>query len=192
MNELLALLSQFRDCLEQQMRLYSELVPVIDREEDMLTRFDVGAFEKVVVEKDQLVRRAQACEERRLALVKRICFMIAFDARGQLPSLRTFLAVFESYCARVATLIDAPTREALEEHRAALQDIAARYFAAFKVIAPRVHRNQIIMRKMARNFERSLSIMQSEANVPSDYDATGKTTAKVLSKDGLSSVRVKA
>lgn len=70
MVELLKLLAQFLQCLRQQMTLMEELLVVIAREEELVVSFSLPEFEKLVTEKDQIVRLTQAAEERRLQLLK--------------------------------------------------------------------------------------------------------------------------
>ena len=192
MEELLKLLVGFRDCLSHQMRIFEELLPVLDREEELVLRFDVGEFERLVVEKDQIVRRAQAVEERRLALLRRICFLVAYDARGELPTLRAFLAVFDAYVANVAALVDEATGARVAALSLELRTIAETYLALFQSAAPRIRRNQTVLTKMARNFERSLAILRSEASVEQSYDATGRSRVSDAGPRGTSFVRVKA
>lgn len=192
MDELLNLLVQFRECLGLQMKIYLELLPVLDKEEELLMKFDVGDFEKVVTEKDQIVKRGSNVEERRLACLRRICFMMSYDARGQLPSLRTFGAVFDSYLGNVKTLVDETMCQQLHEERQSLDQLCQRYLEVFAKVGPRVRRNQQVLKKMTRNIERSLAMISSEISCPSSYDVHGKTKARMTAGESLSYVRVKA
>lgn len=192
MEELLKLLAGFQDCLSHQMRIFNELLPVLDREEELVLRFDVGEFERLVTEKDTIVRRAQTVEDKRLATLRRICFLIGFDARGELPSLRSFLAAFDAYVANVSTLVDAPTRESLEAAKTNLGELAAEYLALFQSAAPRIGRNQTVLTKMAHNFSRSLAILRSETSLQQDYDASGRTRSRSKGPESTSFVRVRA
>lgn len=191
-EELLALLGQLQDCLSHQMGLFEELLPLLDREEELLQRFDVGEVERLVVEKDQVVRRARAVEDKRLALLRRVCFLIGYDARGDLPSLTSFLTVFASYVGNVKPLVDAPTAEALAARHASLSELSARYLDGFRRHAPRIQRNQAVLTKLARNFERSLTLLRNEASLQQGYDSTGRSRERVPSPKSTSSVRVKA
>ena len=192
MEELLKLLAGFRDCLSHQMRIFQELLPVLDREEELVLRFDVGEFERLVTEKDQIVRRAQSVEDRRLVLLRRICFLIGYDARGELPALRAFLIAFDAYVANVATLVDAPSREGLAAEKAGIGEVAAAYLESFQKAAPRIKRNQTVLVKMAHNFERSLAIIKSESSLQQDYDALGRARNRSKGPESTSFVRVKA
>jgi hypothetical protein len=192
MDELLKLLSSFEDCLSHQMRIFRQLLPVLDREEELVVRFDVGEFEKLVVEKDQIVRRAHSVEERRLVALKRVCFLVGYDARGELPSLRAFLVVLDNYAANVAPLLDAETAASLEAVRGRIHAVAAEYLELFRGAAPRIGRNQTVLAKMARNFERSLAILRTEASLQQDYDAAGRARLPGRGAEGNSFVRVKA
>ena len=109
MNELLKFLAQFLQCIRQQMTLLEELLVVLAREEELVVSFSLPDFEKLVVEKDQIVRLIQAAESRRLQILQKLCFMMAFDARGKSPSLSEFVSVAQSYQKNVASLIDPET-----------------------------------------------------------------------------------
>jgi flagellar biosynthesis/type III secretory pathway chaperone len=192
MEELLKLLVGFRDCLSHQMRIFQELLPVLDREEELVLRFDVGEFERLVTEKDQTVRRAQAVEEKRVALLRRICFLIGYDARGQLPTLKDFLSAFDAYVTNVATLLEPAWLESLADEKAIMGEIASEYLDLFQKAAPRIKRNQTVLSKMAYNFSRSLSILKSESSLQQDYDAAGRTRNNSKGPESNSFVRVKA
>ena len=192
MEELLKLLAGFQDCLSHQMRIFNELLPVLDREEELVLRFDVGEFERLVTEKDTIVRRAQTVEDKRLVTLRRICFLIGFDARGDLPSLRNFLAAFDAYVTNVTTLVDAETRARLEGAKAGLTEVSAEYLALFRSAAPRIGRNQTVLSKMAHNFSRSLAILRSETSFQQDYDASGRTRSRAKGPEATSFVRVRA
>ena len=118
--------------------------------------------------------------------------MISFDARGRLPSLRSFLVIFESYIANTEKLVDANIHAQLQNWAAQIQTLAQSYLEQFNSAQPRILRNQLVLKKMARNFERSLAVIQNEANIGSQYNAQGKSHLSRGGKDPLSFVRVKA
>jgi flagellar biosynthesis/type III secretory pathway chaperone len=192
MNELLKILAQFLDCLQLQMTLLEELLVVIAREEDLVVSFSLPEFEKLVTEKDQIVRRVQSAEERRLSAVKKLCFLMAYDARGKSPSLTEFMSVSRAYQRNVAALIDEQTRQSLALAIDAIDGIADQYRSAFLNAQPRIDQNKMILQALARNFKRSISVLESEAGNNKRYNERGKSVAPSVVRDGVSFVRVRA
>ncbi|NBW80727.1 hypothetical protein EBR21_03140 [bacterium] len=192
MNELLKILAQFLDCLQLQMTLLEELLVVITREEELVVSFSLPEFEKLVTEKDQIVRRVQSAEDRRLTAVKKLCFLMAYDARGKLPSLSEFLTVSRAYERNVAALIDEETRKSLTIAIEAIEAIADKYRSAFLNAQPRIDQNKLILQALARNFKRSISFLENEAGNNKRYNERGKSIAPSVVRDGVSFVRVRA
>ncbi|MFZ9518990.1 MAG: hypothetical protein ACO3A4_00780 [Silvanigrellaceae bacterium] len=192
MNELLKILAQFLDCLQQQMTLLEELLVVIAREEDLVVSFSLPEFEKLVTEKDQIVRRAQSAEERRLAAVKKLCFLMAYDARGKMPTLSEFLAVARAYERNVAALIDEQTRKSLAIAIDSIESLADGYRAAFLNAQPRIDQNRLILQSLSQNFKRSISVLENAAGSNKRYNERGKSVAPSAARDGVSFVRVRA
>lgn len=192
MNELLKLLAQFLQCLKQQMTLLEELLMVIGREEELVVSFSLPEFEKLVTEKDQIVRLAQAAEERRLQLLKKLCFMMAFDARGKLPTLSEFIAVSRSYSGNVERLVDAETLNNLKIAFGEIEALAVLYRSAFLHAQPRIDQNKLILAALARNFKRSLTVLQNEAASAKRYNERGKSVGHASPGDGVAFVRVRA
>lgn len=192
MSELLKILAQFFQCLQIQMTLLEELLVVISREEELVVSFSLPEFERLVTEKDQIVRRIHSAEERRLSHLKKLCFLMAYDARGQLPSLNEFLAVAESYQKNVERLIDVDTSRQLAASIVALKELAKTYRDAFLVAKPRIDQNKLILQSLAKNFKRSIAVLEQAAGQNKRYNERGRSEAPSLSKDGVSFVRVRA
>ena len=192
MDELVKLLGRFTATLELQSSLLHELIPVLDREEELIMKFEVSDFESLVVEKDQVVRRAKAAEQVRLQVLQRICFLIGYDARGALPSLRVFLEVFQGYLARVKDLLEASMHEQLSQMYKNLSALSESYLAAFQDLAPRINRNKTVLAKTSVNFARSLSLLRQSASTQDGYNAEGKSSSGPVPAGSFSSVRVKA
>lgn len=192
MSELLKILAQFLQCLQLQMTLLEELLIVVAREEELVLAFSLPEFEKLVTEKDQVVRRIQSAEERRLSHLKRLCFLMAYDARGHLPTLNEFLSVARSYQKNVENLVGADVREALASELNAIEECARLYRSAFLNAQPRIEQNKLILQNLARNFRRSLAFLESESAQNKRYNEQGQSVVPSQAKEGISFVRVRA
>ena len=190
MDELLGLLAAFREHLETQMGLFLELLPLLDQEEELMSIFDVPQFEKIVVAKDQLVKSAARVEERRLSTLRRICFLIGYDART-MPSLSEFLIAMKSYEKNVERLLSFEVHQKIVAERSDIEELAGKYLYAFRSAMPRIQRNQTVLTKLSKNFERSLNVMRSEQNGSDAYDANGRTKNLYERPEANSSVRIK-
>jgi hypothetical protein len=192
MEELLGSFRAFLESLCLQMKIYEELPGILDKEEECVGGFALGEFEKIFTIKDQLVKRAQAAEERRLNLLKRICFLISYDARGKLPSLKTFLIIFGNYVNNVKELVGSDCAEQLKQLLSEFHQVADQYIALFDIVGPRIYRNQQVLRKLSNNFGRSVVLLESQLNMPNNYDAQGKRKSQLKSAGLTSSLQVKA
>ncbi|NBO39249.1 hypothetical protein EBU99_11780 [bacterium] len=192
MNELLKLLAQFLQCLQQQMTLMEDLLGVLAREEELVVSFSLPEFEKLVTEKDQIVRLIQAAEDRRLQVLKKLCFMMAFDARGKMPTLTEFIAVARSYLENIERLVDAETHQRVRASLGDIESIAVIYRSAFLHAQPRIEQNKLILSALARNFKRSVMVFQNEAALTKRYNEKGRSVAPNVQKDGITFVRVRA
>jgi hypothetical protein len=175
MNELLKLLAQFQQCLQQQMTMMEELLVIIEREAELVVSFSLPEFEKLVTEKDQVVRLTQAAEERRLNILKRLCFMMAFDARGKLPTLSEFQTVARSYAQNVERLVDGETFGLLIAALEDLERVALHYRSAFLHAQPKIEENKKVLRALAANFKRSVNFLQSQVGGGKRYDGRGQS-----------------
>lgn len=192
MQELFTLLDAFRDQLESQIRIFRELNPILDREEDLIARFDLTDFEKVVVEKDQLSKRSAVIDERRSNTLRRICYLMSYDARGdQLPTLRTFRIILENYTQKVSNLIEAEALKTLHAKGAAFDETEYRFRELYALTAPRIYRNQQILKKLLTNFRMSISLLEREVMKSQNYDKSGKSVSKPSDSGTWSSLRVK-
>lgn len=191
MNELLKILAQFIQCLQLQMTLLEELLVVIAREEELVVAFSLPEFEKLVTEKDQIVRRLQSAEERRLVHLKKLCFLMAYDARGELPSLVQFMHVARLYQRNVEKLIDAETGRTLEESLSELQKFSEHYRSAFLQSQAKITQNKMILQALSRNFKRSIAVLENESGQNKRYNERGRSVAPSVTRDGVSFVRVR-
>jgi len=192
MNELLKFLAQFLQCLRQQMTLLEELLVVIAREEELVVSFSLPDFEKLVIEKDQIVRLIQAAESRRLQILQKLCFMMAYDARGKSPSLSEFVAVAQSYKKNVASLIEPDTFEKLSVFVAEIEHVADIYRSQFLHAQPRIEQNKLILKALSLNFKRSLMVLESESASTNRYNEKGRRVERSMSEGSSNFVRVRA
>jgi hypothetical protein len=192
MIELLKLLAQFLHCLRQQMTQLEELLGVLAREEELVVSFCLPEFEKLVTEKDQIVRLAQAAEDRRQQILKKLCFMMAFDARGRLPSLAEFIEVSQSYLRNVERLVDSEMHASLSSSVREIEEFSAAYRSAFLHAQPRIEQNKIVLRALAANFKRSLQVLQNESTTQNRYNERGRSVDAQAVKQGVAFVRVRA
>jgi len=174
------------------MTLLEELLVVLAREEELVASFSLPDFEKLVVEKDQIVRLIQAAESRRVQILQKLCFMMAYDARGKSPSLSEFVAVAQSYQKNVATLIDADTSEKLSVFVAEIEHVAQVYRTQFLHAQPRIEQNKLILKSLALNFKRSLMVMEAESASANRYNEKGRRVEKTMAEGNSNFVRVRA
>ena len=80
-------------------------------------------LERMVIVKDQHSRIAQSLEERRVVILKKICYMMAFDPRGQSLSLKLFKFTFSTYIKNIKTLVGEVTYNKLLEQENIFNEI---------------------------------------------------------------------
>jgi len=192
MEELINLIIQFNDILRKQIQSYLEFLPILDEEEIAISNYDLASLEKMVIIKDQHSRIAQSLEERRVIVLKKICYMMAFDPRGQNLSLKLFKFTFSTYIKNIKTLVGEVTYNKLLEQETTFNEISTEFEKTFEVVYPRIYRNQAILKKLMKNVSLSISLFQSEAEVGMNYDSLGKAQSLTNKNNGLSSMRVKA
>ncbi|WP_397599978.1 hypothetical protein [Silvanigrella sp.] len=192
MEELLNLIIQFNDILRKQIQSYLEFLPILDEEEIAISNYDLASLERMVIIKDQHSRIAQSLEERRVIVLKKICYMMAFDPRGQNLSLKLFKFTFSTYIKNIKTLVGEVIYNKLLEQETIFNEISTEFEKSFEVVYPRIYRNQAILKKLMKNVSLSISLFQSEAEVGMNYDSLGKAQSLTNKNNGLSSMRVKA
>ncbi|APJ04366.1 flagellar protein FlgN [Silvanigrella aquatica] len=192
MDELLNLIIQFNEILKKQIASYVEFIPILDEEETAIANYDLIALERIVIVKDQHSRIAQSIEERRIQILKKICYMIAFDPRGQNLSLNLFKFTFSTYLKNIKTLINEEMFAKLLEQECAFNSTASEFEKTFEFVYPRIYRNQVILKKLSKNVSMSISLFQSEAEAGMNYDSLGKAQSLTNKNTGISSMRVKA
>jgi hypothetical protein len=192
MDELLNFIILFNEILNKQIIAYTEFIPILDEEEIAIANYDLSALDKIVIIKDQHSRIAQSLEERRILTLKKICYMMAFDSRGQNLSLKLFKFTFSTYLKNVKTLISQETYAKFVEQEEIFNEISSRFENTFEFVYPRIYRNQLILKKLLKNVSLSLSLFQSEAEVGMNYDSFGKAQSLTNRSTGISSMRIKA
>lgn len=174
MDALLGSLKKLNGILASQMAIFCELVPVLDDEETQIGRFSLQDFEEIIVRKDQLVQRASRAERRRLDEMKKICFLMGYDARLQMPSVTEFEVIFSAYMNNVKGLLDEQMYASLEDLRAVFFQRAREFRVVFAQVAPRLYRNRKILEKLAVNFHKSVALLESEGVGIRQYGANGR------------------
>lgn len=169
------------------MEIYQELIPILDREEAAIEHFSLVDLEPAIIEKDRLVRRASVAEERRIAILKKICALISFDMRAGVPSLNQFRKIYNNYLENVKKLLSHDVVVELVKFQEDLNDTSIRFIGLFETITPRVRTNHLILKKLELNFSRSLAIFESGRN----YDETGNTKSKLVPR-ASTTLRVRA
>lgn len=192
MQELFRSLEKFNLILKQQIAIFRDLVPVLDEEETLIARFSLRDFEAVVTRKDQVVQRAMQAEQRRTQELQRICRLIGYDSRRELPALTEFQVVFAKYVENVRTLLDADTYAGIDRLHAEFSIIARDFRETFANVAPRLYRNRRILSRLAANFSKSIAILESEGVGAQGYQADGRTASRSGRRDPVSFVRVRA
>ena len=192
MDELLNFIVQFNDILKKQIITYSDFITILDEEEDAIANYDIAALEKIIILKDQQSRIAQSLEERRLIILKKICYMMAFDARGKNLSLKLFKLTFFTYLKNIKNLISETIFEKLISQENECNKISLEFEKTFELVYPRIYRNQFILKNLTRSVSLSLALFQTEAKTGLNYDSCGKAQSLTYKSSGLSSMRVKA
>lgn len=192
MEELLKTLQHFNQIMLKQINSLFEFVTILDEEEQTIVNYDLSSLEKVVIVKDQHSRIALSLEEKRILLAKKICYLIAFDPRGNPLTLSLLSQALHVYIKNVATLISPETYQKLTETEINFLEIKNKFESAFKNVQPRIFRNQIVVKKLLRNVNLSISLFQTEAELGLNYDSLGKTQFLSNSNQTISSLRVKA
>lgn len=192
MEELYKLLAQFEDCLENQIAIFRELIPVLDREEFLIEHFELAEFERLVTEKDQAAKRLEHLESQRIGQLRKICYLVSYDARGQVPNLREFISILKNYTINVQRLLDVSVYQQLLAHTEKINGICISYREMFAGTAPRIYRNELILKKLLANFKKSMNLIETEVVRANNYDRKGKTNSRPTHGDKWSSVRVKA
>lgn len=192
MEELISLLRQFNEVLKKQITSYLEFIPILDEEEQAITSYDLASLEKIVIIKDQHSRISQSLEQRRVQILRKICYMIAFDPRGQKLSLNLFKITFNTYLENIKNLVQDSVYLKLCEENDNITETANEFEKSFEVVYPRIYRSQIILKKLLRNITLSINLFQSESDVGMNYDALGKAHSAVNNSMATSSMRIKA
>ncbi len=190
MEELLNLLLQLNLTLKKQVDSFKEFVFILDQEEHAISIYNFSEVEKSVILKDQHTRIAESLEEKRINLLKKICYMIAFDSRGQKLSLNLFKTVFTSYLQNVVNLLSKEIIQDLTNFQNEFLAISNEFQNTFDQVSKRIYRNQIILKKIIKHVNLSINLFQSEADSGMNYDSLGKTQSIFNQQNHISSIRV--
>ncbi len=191
MEELIKLLETLTAYVGSLHITYERLVEIMNIEEDLISRYEMKDFQNVVAEKHQTVQRAQKTEEKRVATLRRICFLISFDARHTLPNIAEFNSAFRAYLQNIETLVNNETLEQVKAQFDKYRETANALHTQFKeVIAPRIHQNRIIIEKVHSNFKKSMRIFESAGGVAHSYDKNGHANSNVTRTENTSMLRV--
>lgn len=190
MDDLILLLEQFNLILKQQVQLFHEFIFVLDAEEKSIASYCFLDLEKAVISKDQHTRLSASFEEKRVVLLKKICSMIAFDTRNQNLSLPLFKSVFFTYMENVKKLLNKDVMIKLEKFYSEFLIISSELSSAYDKVSKRIFRNQVILKKVLRNINLSISLFQSEVEAGMNYDAMGKAQTIFNHQKPVSSIRV--
>jgi flagellar biosynthesis/type III secretory pathway chaperone len=191
MEELIKLLDTLKAYVAALHQTYGRLVDIMDAEEKLISEYNIGSLQNLVVEKDQVVQRSQKTEEKRAATLKRICFLIAFDARNTLPSVSEFNTAFEAYLRNIETLVDEQT---LSEVKTAFGEYASTATAMQEDfttrIAQRIRQNKIIIEKVRLNFQKSIRLFENIGGVTDSYNKKGLANSDMSRSTKTSLLRV--
>lgn len=190
MEELITLLTQFNDILKLQLESFHEFVHILDMEEHAITLYQFAEIEKSVVLKDQQTKVSQSYEEKRIRCLKKICYLMAFDSRGQNLSLPLFKTVFSTYVENVKKLLTPEIIEKLELLKNEFFQLSDDFTQSFENMSLRINRNQAILKKVLRHVNLSINLFQSEASSGTNYDSLGKSQSIFNQKNPASSIRV--
>jgi len=109
-----------------------------------------------------------------------------------MPSLSEFMTVARSYSQNVERLVDGETLSQLREALGEIEAVAILYRSVFLQAQPRIEQNKLILKALARNFKRSLMMLQNEAASTKRYNERGRSVENTTAKDGVAFVRVRA
>jgi hypothetical protein len=191
MEELIRLLETLKSYVASLHQAYDHLVEIMDGEEKLVAEYNIGNLQNLVVEKDQVVQRAQKIEEKRAATLKRICFLIAFDARNTLPSVLEFKSAFEAYLRNIETLVETETFEQIHFAFGEYSNTATAMQSDFaNRIGPRIRQNKIIIEKVRLNFQKSIRLFENIGGVTDSYNKKGLANSDMSRSSKTSLLRI--
>jgi len=190
MEELLNLLEEMVQVTRRQAQLFEDLLPLLAEEEDSIARYHLSDLQRIVAQKHRHIQLAQMAEENREKLLKKICYFIAFDSRGQPLTLETFQSVLQVYIQNVTPLIPTHIKESLVQIALQLKEKGELLKAAVQKARPLVRQNQQILTKLNKNLQGSLSLLQAYTTTGLSYDALGKGHSSLDKSISLVQVQV--
>jgi hypothetical protein len=192
MEELIQTLMQFDELIIKQCALFEAFVPLLDEEETAISNHSLIEMEQALIKKDQHTKIAQSIEEKRVILVKKIFYFMAYDARDQNLSLNLFKNVFTLYVDNVKNLIDKKMLDEIISLKESIFYHVDTFLEIFYQVSGRIYRNQEIVKKMVSHIHFSLNLFQSEAGMDIKYDSYGKSHSKLGKQGVYSNIRVRA
>lgn len=190
MEELIALIEQLNLTLKQQINLLNEFILILNQEEQSISTYCFLEVEKSIILKDNHSKIMLSLEEKRINILKKICYMIAFDSRGQKLTLPLFKTVFGAYLNNVKNLLTKDVFIKIEELNNNFLEITNEFSLTFENASKRIYRNQIILKKVLKHVNLSLNLFQSEAVSSMNYDSLGKSQSAFNQQNPVSSIRV--
>lgn len=173
MDELIRLCHELLHNLNAQIAIVEEFEKILEREEHYISKFDLVEFEQALVEKDQCVQRLHIQNKKRESLLRKICYLISYDAREKLPSLTDFLKAFSTYLVNIRKLVSEDIHLQVAELYNQLQFVGDHFKSRFDALSPKLYKNQQILKKLSQNFQRSLQIFEGAMMRNQNYDGKG-------------------
>jgi flagellar biosynthesis/type III secretory pathway chaperone len=190
MDDLIFLLQQLNKTIEQQISAFNEFIVVLDQEEQSIAAYSFVDVERTFILKDQITQMSYSLEEKRLTLLKKICYFMAYDTRGLKVSLPVFKTVFKTYIENVKKLLSEDIISILEKLYANFNVISEDFKNTFVRASGKIYRNQLILKKVLKHVNLSLNLFQTEADSSMNYDSLGKTHNAFGSQNSVTSIRV--
>lgn len=178
--------------ISEQGKLFQDFIGVLNQEENSISEYSLTFIEETLIKKDQIVKIAQAMEERRCEVTERLFHMMAFDSRKTAPSLATMNTVLNSYCENVKTLLSKEQREELSILCQTFHKKSQELKNTFQIFSERSYRNKLILSKLTKHVSLSLQLFEVESAKDNCYDPSGKnySSLSALRPSSILSVKV--
>lgn len=190
MNELFDLLDQFNQTIKEQIESFKQFLVILDDEESAISNYNFGKIERSVIQKDQHVQIADALEKKRINILKKICYLIAYDPRGQLLSFSQFKTIFEVYLKNVTNLLPVEIFNEINNKFEEFKEAAYEFQDIFNQASLRIQRNENILKTLIKHVNLSINLFHSEGESSFNYDSLGKSQNIFKQNNSISSIRV--
>ncbi len=185
-----------RDLFETQaaqVLLVDELIACFQREEESAAGFSQSVLNEVIGLKDQLVHRFASLEEKRVAGVNQLAFLIGFDLRGSSPSLSVMVAALRAYSENLRGLLAADELAAVQKAISVYCDSSLQQLPDYERLAERVRRNRLIVRRVLASVNRSMRFFEHVFQVSDvSYDEGGKSRSRLGGSPQATQVSIRA